>query len=192
MKKLINNISDIRTLIIPAVREYELKISDNISLFILTGSHADSAERGTLEVHFHANDLREDMVIDYLSPEKARNMVKSMRNRLEWGYDLKEIMIVFRCYQKGLPNKIDIRKAPTHVYMKGWGSQEMLQMMRARAGEEKCYMLFIDLGQEYFSDNLTLANIKELAIENKYKGDIYVYVRISENEPGSIHWFVAE
>lgn len=192
MAKLINNVSDIRTLIIPGVHEYELKISDNISLTFITGAHMDSAEKGALEVHFHADTLREDMVINYLSPEKARNMVKSMRNRLEWGYDLKEIMIVFRCYQKGLPNKIDIRKAPTHIFMKGWGSQEMLQMMKARAGEEKCYMLFIDLGQEYFSDNLTLANIKELAIENKYKGDIYVYVRISENGPGSIHWFVAE
>lgn len=192
MKKLINNISDIRTLIIPAVREYELKISDNISLFILTGSHADSAERGTLEVHFHADGLREDMVIDYMSPEKAKYMVKSMRDRWEWYHSLREIMIVFHCHKKGCKNKIDEKKAPTHIFMKGWGSQEMLQMMKARAGEEKCYMLFIDLGQEYFSDNLTLANIKELAIENKYKGDIYVYVRISENEPGSIHWFVAE
>ena len=192
MAKLINNVSEIRTLINPVVQHYELKISDTISLVFVTGAHMDSAEKGALEVHFHADTLKEDMIINYLSPEKARNMVKSMRDRLKWGYDLKEIMIVFRCYQKGLPNKIDIRKAPTHVYMKGWGSQEMLQMMRARAGEEKCYMLFLDLGQEYFSDELTLVDIKGLAIENRYRGDIYVYVKASENSPETIHWFVAE
>ena len=192
MTKLINNISDIRTLIIPAVREYELKISDTISLYVLTGSHADSAERGTLEVRFHADSLREDMIIDYISPEKAKHMVKSMRNRWERYHSLREVMIVFHCYKKGYKNKVDAKKAPTRVYMKGFGSQEMLQMMRARAGEEKCYMLFIDLGQEYFGDNLTLLDVKGLAVENRYRGDIYVYVKASETNPETIHWFVAE
>lgn len=192
MKKLINGISDIRTLIIPGVHEYELKISDTISLTFITGSHIDSAEKGALEVHFHADGLKEDMVIDYMSPEKAKHMVKSMRNRWEWYHSLREVMLVFHCYKKGYKNKVDAKKAPTRVYMKGFGSQEMLQMMRARAGVEKCYMLFIDLGQEYFSDSLTLLDIKGLAVENKYKGDIYVYVKASENNPETIHWFTAE
>lgn len=192
MTKLINNISDIRTLIIPAVREYELKISDTISLFILTGSHVDSAEKGTLEVHFHADDLKEDMVIDYMSPEKAKYMVKNMRERWSRGHSLRDVAIVFHCYKKGMPNKIDAKKAPAHVYMKGFGSHEMLQMIKARVGEEKCYMLFLDLGQEYFSDELTLKDIKGLAVENKYRGEIYVYVKASENRPEMLHWFVAE
>ena len=192
MTKTIKNISEIRTLIIPAVHEYELKISDTISLFILTGSHFDSAEKGALEVRFHAKGLKEDMVIDYMSPEKAKYMVKNMRERWLRGHSLRDVAIVFHCYKKGMPNKIDIKKAPTHIYMKGFGSQEMLQMMRARTGEEKCYMLFLDLGQEYFSDNLTLSNIKELAVENKYRGEIYVYVKASENRPEMLHWFVAE
>lgn len=192
MTKTIKNISEIRTLIIPAVHEYELKISDTISLFILTGAHVDSAEKGALEVRFHADGLREDMVIDYMSPEKAKYMVKNMRERWSRGRSLKDVAIVFHCYKKGMPNKIDIKKAPTHIYMKGLGSQEMLQMMRARAGEEKCYMLFLDLGQEYFSNELTLKDIKGLAVENKYRGEIYVYVKASENRPEMLHWFVAE
>lgn len=192
MTKTINNISDIRTLISPIVQHYELKISDTITLTFVTGAHADSAERGALEAHFHADGLREDMVIEYMSPEKAKHMVKSMRNRWEWYHSLRDVMLVFHCYKKGYKNKVDAKKAPTHVYMKGWGSQEMLQMMRARAGEEKCYMLFLDLGQEYFSDELTLVDIKGLAIENRYRGDIYVYVKASENSPETIHWFVAE
>ena len=192
MKKLINNISEIRTLIVPTVHEYELKISDTISLFILTGSHVDSAEKGALEVRFHAEGLKEDMVIDYMSPEKAKYMVKIMRERWSRGHSLRDVAIAFHCYKKGMPNKIDIKKAPAHIYMRGFGSQEMLQMIKARVGEEKCYMLFLDLGQEYFSDNLTLSNIKELAVENKYKGEIYVYIKASENRPETLHWFVAE
>lgn len=192
MRKLINNISDIRTLINPVVQEYELKISDNISLFILTGSQVDSAEKGTLEVRFHADDLREDMIIEYMSPEKAKYMVKSMRERWSRNHSLKEVAIYFHCCKKGMPNKIDLKKAPTHVYMMGFGSQEMLKMIKARAGEEECYMLFLDLGQEYYSNELTLNNIKELAVENKYKGEIYVYVKASENRPEMLHWFVAE
>ncbi len=192
MTKLINNVSEIRTLINPVVQHYELKISDTISLTFVTGAHADSAEKGALEVLFHADGLREDMVIEYMSPEKARHMVKSMQWRWESYHSLKETMIVFHCYKKGYKNKVDAKKAPTRVYMKGWGSQEMLQMMRARAGEERCYMLFLDQGQEYFGDELTLRDIKGLAVENKYKGDIYVYVKASENNPETIHWFVAE
>lgn len=192
MTKLIKNISDIRTLIVPTVHEYELKISDTISLFVLTGSHFDSAEKGALEVRFHADDLKEDMVIDYMSPEKARYMVKSMRERWSWGHSLRDVAIVFHCYKKGMPNKTDIKKAPTHIFMKGSGSQEILQMIKPRVGEEKCYMLFLDLGQEYFSDELTLKDIKELAVENKYRGEIYVYVKASENRPEMLHWFVAE
>jgi len=192
MAKLINNISEIRTLIIPVVQHYELKISDSISLFILTGSHADSAERGTLEVRFHADALKEDMVIDYMSPEKAKYMVKSMRDRWERNHSLREVAIYFHCCKKGIPNKIDLKKAPTRVYMMGWGSQEIMKMIKPRVGEEECYMLFLDLGQEYFSDKLTLRDIKELAVENKYRGEIYVYVKASENRPEMLHWFVAE
>lgn len=192
MTKLINNISEIRTLIVPGVHEYELKISDDISLTFVTGSHIDSVEKGALEVHFHADGLREDMVIDYMSPEKAKYMVKSMRDRWEWYHSVREVMIVFHCYKKGMPNKIDLKKAPTRVYMMGWGSQEIMKMIKPRVGEEKCYMLFLDLGQEYFSDELTLSNIKELAVENKYRGEIYVYVKASENSPEMLHWFVAE
>ena len=192
MAKLITNISEIRTLIIPGVHEYELKISDTISLYFLTGSHADSAERGTLEVRFHADTLREDMVIEYMSPEKAKYMVKTMRERWSWGHSLRDVAIYFLCYKKGMKNKIDEKKAPTHVYMMGWGSQEILKMMKPRVGEEECYMLFLDLGQEYFSDKLTLRDIKELAVENKYRGEIYVYVKASENRPEMLHWFVAE
>ena len=192
MKKLINNISEIRTLIVPTVHEYELKISDTISLYILTGSHADSAERGTLEVRFHAEGLREDMVIDYMSPEKAKYMVKTMRERWSRNHSLRDVAIYFHCYKKGMPNKIDAKKAPTRICMKGFGSQEMLQMIKARVGEENCYMLFLDLGQEYFSDELTLKDIKGLAVENKYRGEIYVYVKASENRPEMLHWFVAE
>lgn len=192
MKKLIKNISEIRTLIAPAVHEYELKISDTISLTFITGSHIDSAEKGALEVRFHADGLREDMVIDYMSPEKAKYMVKNMRERWSRGHSLRDVAIVFHCYKKGMPNKIDIKKAPTHIYMRGLGSQEMLQMIKARVGEEKCYMLFLDLGQEYFSDELTLKDIKGLAVENRYRGEIYVYVKASENRPEMLHWFVAE
>ena len=192
MTKLINNISEIRTLIVPGVHEYELKISDTISLFFITGSHADSAEKGTLEVRFHAVTLREDIVIDYMSPEKARYMVKSMRERWSWDHSLRDVAIAFHCYKKGMKNKIDEKKAPTRVYMMGWGSQEIMKMIKPRVGEEKCYMLFLDLGQEYFSDNLTLRDIKGLAVENKYRGEIYVYVKASENSPEMLHWFVAE
>lgn len=192
MAKLITNISEIRTLIIPVVQHYELKISDSFSLFILTGSHADSAERGTLEVRFHADALKEDMVIDYMSPEKAKYMVKSMRDRWERNHSLREVAIYFHCCKKGIPNKIDLKKAPTRVYMMGWGSQEIMKMIKPRVGEEECYMLFLDLGQEYFSDKLTLRDIKELAVENKYRGEIYVYVKASENRPEMLHWFVAE
>lgn len=192
MTKLIKNISDIRTLIIPTVHEYELKISDTISLTFITGSHIDSAEKGALEVRFHADGLKEDMVIDYMYPEKAKRMVKSMRERWSWGHSLRDVAIVFHCYKKGMPNKTDIKKAPTHIFMKGSGSQEILQMIKPRVGEEKCYMLFLDLGQEYFSNELTLKDIKELAVENKYRGEIYVYVKASENRPEMLHWFVAE
>lgn len=192
MAKLITNISEIRTLIIPRVHEYELKISDSISLTFITGSHIDSAEKGALEVHFHSDGLREDMVIDYMSPEKAKYMVKSMHDRWSWGHSLRDVAISFLCYKKGCKNKIDEKKAPTRVYMMGWGSQEILKMIKPRVGEEKCYMLFLDLGQEYFSDELTLSNIKELAVENKYRGEIYVYVKASENSPEMLHWFVAE
>lgn len=192
MVKLINNISEIRTLIVPTVHEYELKISDTISLTFTTGSHFDSAEKGALEVRFHAEGLKEDMVIDYMSPEKAKYMVKNMRERWSRGHSLRDVAIVFHCYKKGMPNKIDVKKAPTRISMKGFGSQEMLQMIKPRVGEEKCYMLFLDLGQEYFSDELTLKDIKGLAVENKYRGEIYVYVKDSENRPEMLHWFVAE
>ena len=192
MTKTINNISDIRTLINPIVQHYELKISDTITLTFVTGSHADSAERGTLEVRFHADALKEDMVIDYMSPEKAKYMVKSMRERWSWDHSLRDVAIAFLCYKKGCKNKIDEKKAPTRVYMMGWGSQEILKMIKPRIGEEECYMLFLDLGQEYFSDKLTLRDIKELAVENKYRGEIYVYVKASENRPEMLHWFVAE
>lgn len=192
MTKLINNISDIRTLIVPTVHEYELKISDTISLTFITGSHADSVKKGALEVRFHAEGLREDMVIDYMSPEKAKYMVKNMRERWSRGHSLRDVAIVFHCYKKGMPNKTDIKKAPAHIFMKGSGSQEILQMIKPRVGEEKCYMLFLDLGQEYFSNELTLKDIKELAVENKYRGEIYVYVKASENRPEMLHWFVAE
>lgn len=192
MTKTINNISDIRTLINPIVQHYELKISDTITLTFVTGAHADSAERGALEVRFHADGLKEDMIIDYMSPEKAKYMVKSMRDRWSWGHSLRDVAIAFHCYKKGMKNKIDEKKAPTHVYMMGWGSQEILKMIKPRIGEEECYMLFLDLGQEYFSDKLTLRDIKELAVENKYRGEIYVYVKASENRPEMLHWFVAE
>ena len=134
MKKLINGISEIRTLIIPGVHEYELKISDTISLYFLTGTHTDSAKRGTLEVRFHADALKEDMVIDYMSPEKAKYMVKSMRDRWSWDHSLRDVAIAFHCYKKGMKNKIDEKKAPTHVYMMGWGSQEILKMIKPRVG----------------------------------------------------------
>ena len=192
MTKTINNISDIRTLINPIVQHYELKISDTITLTFVTGSHADSAERGTLEVRFHADGLKEDMIIDYMSPEKAKYMVKTMRERWSWGHSLRDVAMYFHCYKKGCKNEMDEKKAPTRVYMMGWGSQEILKMIKPRIGEEECYMLFLDLGQEYFSDKLTLRDIKELAVENKYRGEIYVYVKASENRPEMLHWFVAE
>lgn len=84
---MIETIKEINTVNEDFPQRYGVDLKDDYALSILTGSHIESAELGTLEIalmckqnHFAFGvDEPDDSIIHYIKPDKAEEMLREMR-----------------------------------------------------------------------------------------------------------------